>query len=351
MTNNTNPFEKDSYELKQIFNNLVKYKFDCESKIKAAEEATGFSNGMAFKPLEKLTLNLQSFDSIRNQNRSWNQMSLTSFEEKVTKDIESFRSYLESVKPERDIINAHNNQICANITNLMAKIGITVNYDVYEFKTNRSKERTRITKTSGFYTDLIRVKPSDNWTTLNTQLIDYERRFKEYLASEKQKEIKESESNYKLAVDKFLIKNTELSSRLIEYSINLSTFIAKHKENPNILHDVKSDIDETIEEKLSEILKQDKYLYLAYFMKKNRGDWSDGTHYASIGLNNFKIETEKDSDIYDCVSKLINEWDGDGRCFRDCEYSYDILYEMVDVDIMSKYTKLDTLHEEWIRLV
>lgn len=81
------------------------------------------------------------------------------------------------------------------------------------------------------------------------------------------------------------------------------------------------------------LLSRDKYLRLAYYLSKNRGDWSDGPSYAEMGIENFNIETADDVKIYKEISGLISDWDGDGRCFRDCEWNYGELYGMANKDL------------------
>jgi hypothetical protein len=86
------------------------------------------------------------------------------------------------------------------------------------------------------------------------------------------------------------------------------------------------------------ILKKDKYLALAYYLEKNRNDWNDGCRYAEIGLCMFTVETEEDQKIFDNIQEFIDDWDmdGDGRCFRDCEYNYNVLYGMVKDESLLK---------------
>jgi hypothetical protein len=90
------------------------------------------------------------------------------------------------------------------------------------------------------------------------------------------------------------------------------------------------------------ILKQDKYLALAYYLEKNRSDWSDGCDYAKTGLGMFSVETEEDQKIFDNIQVFIEDWDrdGDGRCFRDCEYNYNVLYGMVKDEALLKDIEL-----------
>lgn len=78
------------------------------------------------------------------------------------------------------------------------------------------------------------------------------------------------------------------------------------------------------------IINKNKYLYLAHYLMRNRGDWNDGYSYAETGLSGFTVETEQDQEIFNCISELVTEPDYiDGRCFRDCEWNYDILYGIV----------------------
>jgi hypothetical protein len=84
------------------------------------------------------------------------------------------------------------------------------------------------------------------------------------------------------------------------------------------------------------ILKKDKYLALAYYLEKNRNDWNDGGAYAAAGLDMFTVETDTDQSIVEEIKAMIEDWDGDGRCFRDCEYNYNVLYGMVKDESLLK---------------
>lgn len=81
-----------------------------------------------------------------------------------------------------------------------------------------------------------------------------------------------------------------------------------------------------------------KYLHLAHWLNRNREDWSDGYSYAEVGINNFKVENEQDREILDSLLALIDEnWDGDGRVFRDTKWNYDALYSLVPEDLRSDF--------------
>lgn len=94
---------------------------------------------------------------------------------------------------------------------------------------------------------------------------------------------------------------------------------------------------------LEEILKRNKYLMLGYWLERNRGDWSDGCDYAETGLRAFPVETDIDAEISAEINNLCVEWDGDGRCFRDCHWNYTRLFEMAEHDapeLMADYRKI-----------
>jgi len=89
------------------------------------------------------------------------------------------------------------------------------------------------------------------------------------------------------------------------------------------------DLTQDWEDLLDIVINKNKYLYLAYYLEKNRGDWNDGYSYAETGLDNFTIENELDQDIHNDIYSYIENWDGDGRVFRDCNYNYSYLYGIV----------------------
>ena len=89
------------------------------------------------------------------------------------------------------------------------------------------------------------------------------------------------------------------------------------------------------------LLSKNKYLRLAYYLERNRNDWNEGPDFAETGLSGFKIETADDQLIYDNIQGFITDWDGDGRVFRDCTWSYSRLYaEFVPAELMTDFQSL-----------
>jgi hypothetical protein len=106
---------------------------------------------------------------------------------------------------------------------------------------------------------------------------------------------------------------------------------------------------------LEVILDKNKYLRLAYYLEKNRGDWSNGCNYAETGLDGFEVENELDQKIYDDISHYIDNWIDymDGRVFRDCEYNYSVLYKIAeeqDANLVSDYYEVMKYIDEYLKI-
>lgn len=87
--------------------------------------------------------------------------------------------------------------------------------------------------------------------------------------------------------------------------------------------------NDTENDLLDKILEKDKYLRLGHYLLKNREDWNDGYSYAECGLGGFNIESEEDKLIAADIQEAINNWDGDGRVFRDGYGSYDHCFSLI----------------------
>lgn len=94
------------------------------------------------------------------------------------------------------------------------------------------------------------------------------------------------------------------------------------------------------------IINKNKYLYLAHYLMMNRGDWNDGYSYARTGLSGFKVETEQDQEIYDCINNIATTYeDVDGRYFRDCTWNYDVLYVIANNENPTLYEDYKKVRE------
>jgi len=199
-------------------------------------------------------------------------------------------------------------------------------------KTKQIKKSIRSYKTSEVTCEWVHEIENLYPTNCDWSWGDVERGYKEYVNFlneyqnhlDKMKVAKEAEEKQKQAKKKF--------------DLFLASIILKDK-----LEDV-SDVYSCMEA----ILSKDKYLRLAHWLARNRGDWSDGCSYAETGLSEFTVEDETDRKIYNCIYEYINNWGdhGDGRVFRDCEWNYDVLYGIAqkkNPEVFEDYRKLEEL--------
>lgn len=234
--------------------------------------------------------------------------------ENALKKIESVFTSVEEMHSKNKESLENNKETKQKIIDFMTSIGIPSNYTVYEYPTTRSKTKKSIAKTAGYISDIERVISSND--SYQTRLFEY-KTMKEKITKEYEK--------YKLEIQK---KEVEKLKKEKEDNDRMELARFQVKYNSKGYWDDILDI----------ILDKNKYLRLAHFLLMNRNDWNDGYHYAECGLNGFDLVDETDLSIYDDIQNNINNWDGDGRCFRDSTYNYDVLYDMVnDEELMKDY--------------
>jgi hypothetical protein len=210
---------------------------------------------------------------------------------------------------ENEKISEHNQLQRSRVYQLMETIGIREWYSTFEYKTSRSRTKTEIKHKAGFVSDLDRITPNDNYEQLCKQVEQKYEQIKRF-GEHKLKEA-EAERAKKEAEEKEKLQQRELA-------------LLQAKYTPD---DANSEIYEIVDV----ILSKNKYLMLAYWLEKNRGDWSDGYGYAETGLDGFSVETDTDREIEKELSDLVYDYeDVDGRIFRDCKWNYNVLYGMVE---------------------
>lgn len=227
----------------------------------------------------------------------------------ISDKIDELEVAIEAAAQESEGALENNKLIHEKVKLMMKHIGIPDSYSTWEYKTNRSSKKTETRHQAGYIGDLVRnvpialegVKP-DVKSLRSTLDRHYEEIKRQVMVAEneREKKKKETENQHKIAL---------LRAKFCPY---------------NHLAD-KWEIQQAI-------LEKDKYLRLAYWLERNRDDWSNGYDYADTGLSGFVVETELDQKIYDCINEILTEEDEyyDGRVFRDCEYDYGTLYGMVE---------------------
>lgn len=233
-----------------------------------------------------------------------------------------------SIRAKNALVAEHNQLQKARVISIMKTIGVSDTYSTYAYKTSRSRNKTETKHNAGYLGDLGRyLTVMDNYKALLANIKtkrDSIETFGKNLLKVSQKEVAEQKK-----IEDDNLKVNEMAGLRAKYTPD----------------DYDSDIDEIREV----LLGRDKYLHLAYWLERNRGDWNDGYYCAERGLSGFEVETEIDQLIEDDIQECIDSaGDGvDGRIFRDTTYDYGTLYGMVedgvllsDLELVQKYENL-----------
>lgn len=323
--------------LKSILEKLVIADEALEKLKLHSEKISGFDNGLKFLPLKNVKTTIPSVESFgkptSNYSNKYNvekaHKEFNLFIEQIEKEIKEVEEYnTDSIK--------HNESICQIIKAVMQNLGIKEIYTIYERKYSRGNYKTKETNhRAGYLDDLKRVCPTSNTESIKYYLKELKNNFIYHIKKIEDQEKETLKQVIKEENDRaaqFLLENPSFISDMLIFGLDASN------EIQNSTHKMKR-IKFLIEEALDNLLSQNKYLHLAHFLVKNRGDWNEGYSYAQSGLMGFTIETEDDKLIYDEINGIIHDSsDGiDGRKFRDCNWNYSVLFGMVDKDILNKY--------------
>jgi hypothetical protein len=217
---------------------------------------------------------------------------------------------------ENDIINAHNREVVSKLKKTIVATGFS--------ETRSEWKRNKMTSVSREWTN-------DIIATQGVGSAEVERRYLEFLKAVEQHELK------------------ELADKERKEREGLAALEEKKKEIAfvDLCRDLGVDpLTTTSDDLLENLLSRCKYLRLAYAGQATRGDWSDGPWRVSNALSKFEVITKLDEDIHKEYSEILQEFE-DGRSFRDCEYNYDVLFDMVDPKLMTFYERLVGVKDSW----
>jgi MFS superfamily sulfate permease-like transporter len=263
-----------------------------------------------------------------NYYSSYNKMTSV---EQINKKLEEYKLMLEAnitaieETHKTNLAAIENNKLVKEkVAFVMGQIGMPTTYSKTYYKTNRSRTPTTETVRAGWFDDLQRIAVSDGYEAKISAAKQAFESLKKKAAQEieelrKQEQIKEKEEKAK--------KEVLAKSRLqVKYGLTED-----------------SDWDEVLEA----LDKKDKYFMLARAMNDVRNDWNEGFGRVQYAISNFATETPEDEEIYGEIHTLAYESeDIDGRCFRDCEYNYSVLYAKVDEDLMKDWETLKEYYGE-----
>lgn len=90
------------------------------------------------------------------------------------------------------------------------------------------------------------------------------------------------------------------------------------------------------------ILSKSKYLRLAVSGSETRNDWSGGCYRVESALSEFDISDVVDKCIHDEWRSICDDFE-DGRSFRDCEWNYDRIFDLVDDSLLKLWRRFESI--------
>ena len=204
------------------------------------------------------------------------------------------------------------------VRRIMTNLGIPESRTTYGYATQRARKMTSRTVTAGYVSDLTEVcKTDDGYQQCCRVLESFEKRIDEY-ENEQRREASRVEAEARK-------KNGERGKLIL-----LGRMSSKYN------------CDEDIHSIVEALCNKDKYFALAYWLLQNRTDWHDGPASAERGLGYFfPLESEEDQLIHKEITSFCEDWDGDGRVFRDCTYNYTFLFTKASPEVMADYKLLE----------
>ena len=236
--------------------------------------------------------------------------------EMARKELDDARTALETQHAANLPAIENNLKVIEQVKLIMSNLGVPEKRTTSAFATPRARKMTTTVVRAGYLDDLAGVcKTTDGYDICVSHLERFARRIDEYQRAEQAKEAAAAQAAQKAQVERDRL--TLLGALAHKYGCEADA----------------ADI-------IDAMGKRCKYFHLAYWLQRNRADWNDGPHYASVGLNGFVVESDEDKAIHDDVQGRISDWDGDGRTFRDSRYGYDYLYAKAPAELMADFGKL-----------
>lgn len=302
--------------LEEFRNALEKLESEVRELRLKADASTG-----KIMPVENLSGTFNAIrhinDYARNTNRySYTEPSLSEKAAAMKRHIEELYAAARS-KHEANIPAMENNRVVAErVSLIMQNIGMPSQYSKRIWSGGRVRGKyVWETREAGWHEDVrMNLPTSDGFSGLDSQYKAQIRSVDEILEKAKrEEEAKERDRQKELAAQEAEKVRAVL---VVKYGL-----------------DYASGYDAL----LDAVLEKNKYLRLAHFLQENRNDWNEGYSYAEAGLNGFSVETEQDQQIYDDIHGCIENWDGDGRVFRDTDWNYSVLFGLVPDELLSDY--------------
>lgn len=202
------------------------------------------------------------------------------------------------------------------------EIGLPDSYSERDSK-SRARYPPLIKHNAGWVQDIHRfIKTDDGFTRQQQVYVDLKARYEKFHEEAKKKA--DFEAGAKEREQQALKKKRE-------DDMKLAAIIGRYSL------DILVDWDDV----LDELRKKDRLLNLAIAMQQTRGDWSEGCYRVRDAL--FVPSNEQEEAVIKDVASLCEDFE-DGRCFRDCTWSYDAIYAIIPdrqlvADAMEAYSR------------
>lgn len=257
-----------------------------------------------------------SYSSYYHTDRESNLTTIESIEQRrdaLLAICENEPKRLEEVRQINLSIIEHNKMVKKRVTTFMETVGIKSSYSAIDSK-SRARNPKYITKYAGYIEDFHRCIPLEDYAYKNR--IDTINRVKVSVTKWSQDAIAS-------------IRETEKFQQEQQRANKQSNFLATMRVKYNLAFDADK------EEIFRTFMSKCKYLHLADAMLKAREDFSED-YQVEYAISTFSIENDYDRAIYECITSCLEDYE-DGRVFRDCEWNYGRIFELVTDDLLKDY--------------
>lgn len=222
-----NPFNyRNEPELSRIFDNLLSLRVRVADNFAKAEKIAGLSEVNSFVPLKNIDhMDLPDFRLEFSRSMSYKPIEL--IEARVREAIKNSRAKIAEVDEYNKQLEEKNQKLISHIRELMTRLGVAASYTTSDYPTSRSKTKKAITHTAGYITDLERVRPKSNVSSMKYSLDNYERAFESWIKAAKEDEARKNAEKDEAAVRQNILGNPVLVATLMQAGVNIIEEVQK----------------------------------------------------------------------------------------------------------------------------
>lgn len=323
-----NPFTyaKDP-ELNRIFDGLISLRTRVETEFAKAEKIAGFGSSMKFLPaIDAKSSALPSYTEMRNPRESytWTKKGdLRVIEATVRAAITAAKAHVDEVEALNQPVYNHNNEVAAQVKEIMTRLGVSQTYTTYDYATSRSRTKKSTSHSAGYLGDLQRTMPRSNYGTVRYQITEYERNFERWLSDQVTTDNKERIENDAKAVETKILGNPTLVATLMQAGVNILTEV--QKAAPGAKADV---IDYCMATAIDNVTKKSKYLKLGYALQLSYEARArpEAKAYVEDAIIFFTPDTDEDQKIHRWILNNINTWTSGIVFGNDATFTYEDVF-------------------------